>query len=249
MNEEVEALVLRQTDYKEADRIVTVLTPDLGKIAFRAAGVRKMTSRNASSLLLYTKTRIQFDYVPEKTIFRLKTARSLNLYRKIHEDLVLSASAGALAEAIDALMLSGDEDGNGNSVYTLYSSFLEALNTGHDPLTCVCVSMAELMDLHGMSPDVDECAVCGKSSVSSISTEEGGFVCADCAAKLGVPMMDKADLLRFRLLCKAGMKNLQIVEEHSKADLKDLRFLKEILIRHSGVKPASFEFLESVLTH
>ncbi|MBR5216986.1 MAG: recombination protein O N-terminal domain-containing protein, partial [Oscillospiraceae bacterium] len=38
-------LVLRDTDTKEADKILTVLTPDLGKIALIACGARRKNSR------------------------------------------------------------------------------------------------------------------------------------------------------------------------------------------------------------
>lgn len=46
----VEAIVLRRTDYGEADRIVSVLTPDLGRIALLAKGVRKPSSKLAGGI-------------------------------------------------------------------------------------------------------------------------------------------------------------------------------------------------------
>lgn len=42
-------LVLRETDTKEADKILTVLTPELGKISVIARGARRKNSRLAAS--------------------------------------------------------------------------------------------------------------------------------------------------------------------------------------------------------
>lgn len=45
-----EAIVLRRTDYGEADRIVTMLTPELGRIGVLAKGVRKPSSKLAGGI-------------------------------------------------------------------------------------------------------------------------------------------------------------------------------------------------------
>lgn len=45
-----EAIVLRRTDFGEADRIVTLLTPELGRIGALAKGVRKPASKLAAGI-------------------------------------------------------------------------------------------------------------------------------------------------------------------------------------------------------
>lgn len=47
-----EAIILRRTNYSEADRIVSLLTPDRGKISAIAKGVRKPKSKLAGGLEL-----------------------------------------------------------------------------------------------------------------------------------------------------------------------------------------------------
>ncbi len=46
----VEAIVLRRTDYGEADRIVSILTADLGRISMLAKGVRRPSSKLAGGI-------------------------------------------------------------------------------------------------------------------------------------------------------------------------------------------------------
>ncbi len=50
MNQSTEAIVLRRTDYGEGDRIVTLLTADLGRISVLAKGVRKPSSKLAGGI-------------------------------------------------------------------------------------------------------------------------------------------------------------------------------------------------------
>jgi len=53
-----EAIVLRRTDFGEADRIVTFLTPDLGRIGVLAKGVRKPASKLAAGIEPFAVTKI-----------------------------------------------------------------------------------------------------------------------------------------------------------------------------------------------
>ncbi len=48
-----EAIVLRRTNYGEADRIIQLLTPDYGKLSVMARGVRKEKSRLAGGIELF----------------------------------------------------------------------------------------------------------------------------------------------------------------------------------------------------
>ena len=53
-------IVLTRTDYGEADRIVTFLTPDQGKLRLMARGVRKVKSRLAGGIELFSVSEIGF---------------------------------------------------------------------------------------------------------------------------------------------------------------------------------------------
>jgi DNA repair protein RecO (recombination protein O) len=54
------AIILRRTDYGEADRIITMLTPEYGKIALLARGVRKVKSKLAGGIELFSVSEITF---------------------------------------------------------------------------------------------------------------------------------------------------------------------------------------------
>ncbi len=53
-------IILSRTDYGEADRILTVLTPDHGKLRLKARGVRKIKSKLAGGIELFSTSNITF---------------------------------------------------------------------------------------------------------------------------------------------------------------------------------------------
>lgn len=54
------AVILRRINYGEADRIITVLTPDHGKVVLMAKGVRKSISKLAGGIELMSESEISF---------------------------------------------------------------------------------------------------------------------------------------------------------------------------------------------
>ena len=55
-----EAIILRRTNYGEADRILNMLTPQHGKVSAIAKGVRKAKSKLAGGLELFAVGYVQF---------------------------------------------------------------------------------------------------------------------------------------------------------------------------------------------
>lgn len=55
-----QAIVLSRTDYGEADRILTLLTPDQGKLSLLAKGVRRVKSKLAGGIELFSVSTITF---------------------------------------------------------------------------------------------------------------------------------------------------------------------------------------------
>ncbi len=53
-------IILSRTDYGEADRIITLLTPDHGKLTLMAKGVRKIKSKLAGGIELFSVSNITF---------------------------------------------------------------------------------------------------------------------------------------------------------------------------------------------
>jgi len=81
-----QAIILSRTDYGEADRIITMLTPDYGKLRVMAKGVRKVKSKLAGGIELFSVSDIT--YIKGKgDIGTLVSTRLSVHYGKIVTDL------------------------------------------------------------------------------------------------------------------------------------------------------------------
>lgn len=249
MNDTVTGIILKQTDYREADVIISVLTKEYGKLSFVASGARKMKSKNAGAIMPCTIAEIQFDYRPDKTMFRLKTARTRQYFRILHEDLLLSAAASAACECADVMAMAGSEEEFIAEKYELLETCLTYLNEKKDPDLVLACYLAELMDLFGISLDVDECVHCGSLQVSAFSVADGGFLCEECARKASVPLRPARQLKRLRLVVKAGLKHFAAAEATGENFRQELLDLAAAMRLHAGVEIRSFSFYNSLFDH
>ena len=81
-----QCIVLLRVDYGEADRIVTVLTPDVGKLTLMAKGVRKVKSKLAGGIELFSTSEIT--YLPGRgSIATLVSTRLDTHYGTIVSDI------------------------------------------------------------------------------------------------------------------------------------------------------------------
>jgi DNA repair protein RecO (recombination protein O) len=176
---QTEAVVLRRRNWGEADRILTLFTPQRGKIRVRAVGVRKPASRKAGHLELFHRANVflargrDFDIVTQ--------AETVESFARLRDDLVRSAAASYVVELLDRL--SPEEEEN-PAAYVLIVRTLEALGgEGEPPLVLRCYDL-KLLDTMGYRPELSACTVGGeeiKAEDQFFSPMRGGAVCPRCA--------------------------------------------------------------------
>ncbi len=142
-------IVLTRTDYGEADRILTVLTPDRGKLRLMAKGVRKIKSKLAGGIELFSIS--QLSYIPGRgDIDTLISSRLETHWGKIIDDLTRTMLGYELLKRIHR----ATEDEPGEEYYTLLVSAFEALNTGLNETVLELWYDAQLLKLAGHQPNL-----------------------------------------------------------------------------------------------
>lgn len=249
MNDKVVGLILKQSDYKNSDGIITVLTREYGKLSLVAKGIRKISSKNAGRLLPYCKAEFLFDYRDDKTMFTMKNVSLIEMNRTLHEDLQLQTCASVLCEITDEILLNGYEGENYQKIYDDLDKCFSYLNQNKDTNTIMTLFIADIMHLFGILPQVDGCAVCGSQLVQAISIDDGGFLCADCRKKAGIESFETGDLKRFRLLVKGGLKHFDLIEQTGGATKQDTRICIQMLRKYAGIPIRSFQLYERLFCH
>lgn len=179
-----EAIILRRTDFGEADRILTLMTPTLGKLRVIAKGVRKITSRKAGHVELFTRARLLLAH--GRTFDIVSQAETVDAYRPLREDLLRGSYAHYLSELIDAFAQEGSED---QALYDLLVNGLTWLCEAPDPALAARYFELRLLTLTGYRPQLFRCARTGEpvdientsAQYVAFSPLEGGILSASAA--------------------------------------------------------------------
>ena len=177
------ALVLREVNYKESDKILTLLTEQEGKLTVSARGCRKKGSAIAAACQLLVWG--EFTLYEFREMWSVKETASERLFDGIRADLEKLSLASYLAEVTEALAEEGQPD-PGLLAVTL--NCLHALDKL--PASPVQVKAAfewRAMALAGYEPQLERCGVCFREQPLEphIHLGEGTVHCAACRSRLG----------------------------------------------------------------
>ena len=100
MQEIYNGIILKSVPYKESDAIITLLTKDEGLISFKARGVHKINSKNASITQLYTIGEYKWDGKTDYSNKTLISGTSNYFPLKIYDDLKYSCLLSFISETI-----------------------------------------------------------------------------------------------------------------------------------------------------
>lgn len=98
----VSALVLKRSNFGEADKILTIFTRERGKIKVLAKGIRRIKSRRSPHLELFNY--IQLILHQGKTFAVVTEAKLVEDFADIKKDLQLTGYLFYLAEVLDKLL-------------------------------------------------------------------------------------------------------------------------------------------------
>lgn len=176
-----EALVIRHSNFGEADRILTLYSRENGKIRVVAKGVRKLKSRKAGHLEPFTRVQLQLSKGRDLPI--VTQAETIEAFPNIRSTLELTAHAAYVLEILDRFTF--DEEEN-RSLYRIAIETLQRLETGVDPFYANRYYELHVLDMLGFKPELFSCVVCRKpiEAVDQyFSSSRGGVVCPQCIGK------------------------------------------------------------------
>lgn len=202
------ALVLRETKYNEADKMLTILTEDEGKQSAAAKGVLGKSGKLSAACQLLAFSEMTL-YESRGRLY-IREARTVEQFLGLREDISLLALGVYFAELLEA---ASDEDSPDGQVLSLGLNSLFALSRGlYKPRHIKSVFELRLMCLSGFEPALDCCAVCGRPEPDSprLSAMGGAVVCGGCAGEGygGAVELSGPSLAALRHIVSAGPKRV-----------------------------------------
>lgn len=144
------AIILSRTDYGEADRIITLLTPDYGKLTLLAKGVRRVKSKLAGGIELFSVSEITF-IKGRGVVGTLVSTRLIKHYERIVTDLDRTMLGYELIKKLNK----ATEDEPEEEYFGLMREAFEALNDiGIEPALIKIWFSMQLLRLDGYTPNL-----------------------------------------------------------------------------------------------
>jgi DNA repair protein RecO (recombination protein O) len=177
-SQRVEAIVLKHSDFGEADRLLTLYSREQGKLRAIAKGARKPGSRKGGHLEPFSRVRLLLGKGRELAV--VSQAEAVETNSALTENLEALGYASYVVELLDRF--SGDHDENAG-LYRLLRDTLQRLTAGEDLQLAVRYYEVRLLDQVGFRPQLLNCLNCQKEIKAQdqyFSFELGGVLCPDC---------------------------------------------------------------------
>ena len=189
-----EGIVLRSIRYGEADRILHVFTPELGRLSAIAKGVRKAKSRFGGRLEPFFRLNLVL-HEGRSDLLTVTAAETVRGHRRLREDGRALDVAARGCDAVDRMFDPGDPH---PGVYHLLANELSLLDEDPEQATHAnaLAFRLKLLLAAGFAPQLAACASCGeREHLSGFSGAAGGVVCSACEANAFALSQEAHDFL------------------------------------------------------
>jgi len=238
--EKVEGIVIREVNYSESSKILSIFTKEYGIISVISKGCRNIRSklRGISSRFVYGNFYIHYK---ENGISTLTEAEVIQSFSKILSDIYKISYASYWLELTEqAYKYSNDIE-----IYDLLVDCLKKINEGFNEKVLTSILELKLLPFLGIQPVIDQCSVCGNTKdILTISVISGGYICHECyqSGKIYSGKMIKLIRLFFYVdicrITKLDVSDTTMVELDS--------FISEYYDHYSGLYLKSKEFLKNL---
>ncbi|MFC1966607.1 DNA repair protein RecO [Chloroflexota bacterium] len=175
---QTEAIIIKKTKLGEADSILTLYTPDLGKIQGFAKSLRKPKSKMAGHLELLTHSLVSL--ARGRNLDTITGSQTINSFLPLKSNLELTSYALYVTELVNQFTADHVEN------HPLFRSLLETLEqlcqTSKSELVLRYFEL-QLLNEVGYRPQLQQCITCHqplKPVTNSFCSSAGGMLCPDC---------------------------------------------------------------------
>lgn len=180
-----QALIIKSTDYGEADKLVTVFSEQQGKLRAIARGIKKPKSSLRACVQPFCHSLLYFYRGRELDL--ITQGRLVEFFGNSRENLQRTLYSVYLMELLDKSLMDRMPM---PELFRLTLNLLQSINEqGVNPLMIRCFEMALAIQL-GYRPVLHQCVSCGSSqNLVRFCLAEGGMICSNCVKTIQAEMI------------------------------------------------------------
>ena len=258
----VKGLVIREVQVGEADKLITLLTPDLGKVTAGVKGAFSLKNKNAASSQLLTYSSFILRKKGER--YYVKESSYIENFMNIRYDLERLALANYVCDVANDL---AGEQAENPELLQLVLNTLYALAEKQDIPAGQIKGAFEfrLAVQEGFMPDLEGCGKCGKdlsgkgSGGYLLDVMNGMILCGDCSQDerpdgdggyAGIHLRLSENVIRaLRFIEEAGAKKF-LSFSLGPADIREFENVCEkYLLNHLGHGFSSLDYYRKIRTN
>lgn len=181
-------IIIKQSDYGEGHRMLSIFTEEYGIIKAVSYGVKKSKSKAAASSQFLCYGDFQLYKGVGKDIMTVNSINTADGFYPISEDIKKLSLCVYLADITYSILGMNNPDVR---MLHMFLNSVYALSYRDEPLSKVkMVYELKLMCVGGYEPQLDTCVSCGDTNVFAFDMLKGGSVCRACGGKY-IVRMDK----------------------------------------------------------
>ncbi len=238
----INAIVVKAAQSGENDKLLTLLSPEMGKLSAIAKGVKslKHQSRNACAPLCYSS------FVLKKIkdgFYSLVSAELMESFRTLSEDVVL-LSYGAYFAALTSMCVQSGTEANEEVRLLLNTLYVLCKRADSAPLIKIVFEI-KLMEFVGIVPEFSPECPCGKKAVY-FSISEGETRCLEHRTEDAISIAP-SQLKLLIYITESSLKDALFCEYDMGVAASLYALTEPFLEYHLGNLPKSLKYLHEII--
>ncbi len=200
-----DGVVLREIEYKDNDKLLTVLTRDFGKLTVKARGVKSQRSKLKAGCQLFSYSEWVLTEYNGRYVATEVNAKEL--FSELQKDIERMYLATYFVQVCD--VIAQEDDPNCEMLSLLLNCLYALSKLGKSQCLVKAVFELRAMCISGFMPDLRGCMVCGKIDCNRFNITQGVLQCATCSTGGDIRMpLSAGSLAALRYIVSCDPKKL-----------------------------------------
>lgn len=173
-------MVIKESKYRDSDKILTVITPDLGKITVIAKGAKN----SKGSFLPCAQLFVFSEFILYKNTgdtYLLNSAEIIEMFYSLRVDIEKVYFATYLCKIVNDI--STEEENNFQILQLLLNAIYLLSENKKESMFIIVVFQIRILRLLGITPNFEKCMYCSNTKIKYFSFKTDSCICLDCSLK------------------------------------------------------------------